>query len=223
MRRILDPREGRAFIADLLAFQARVARIGAVNGLAQTLLKLTVPGRAGHLPGRRAVGPHAWSTPTTAGRSTSRCAAPASSSRPRPATLLAQLARRPDQAARHRPRAGAAPPPARALQAGRLHGRSPTTARRPSASSPSPAAAEAAVLVVPCRAGRAAAARGDGLLPPAAAWADTALELPEGWAGARAGRRADRPRAPAAVRRARRRGRARRAAGRAAAADTAGA
>ena len=26
---------------------------------------------------------------------------------------------------------------------------------------------------------------GDGLLPPAAAWADTALELPEGWAGAR--------------------------------------
>jgi (1->4)-alpha-D-glucan 1-alpha-D-glucosylmutase len=43
-RRILDPREGRAFMADLLAFQARIALVGAVNGLAQTLLKLTAPG-----------------------------------------------------------------------------------------------------------------------------------------------------------------------------------
>ena len=44
MRRILDPVSGRAFLADLLPFQARIARIGAVNGLAQTLLKLTAPG-----------------------------------------------------------------------------------------------------------------------------------------------------------------------------------
>jgi (1->4)-alpha-D-glucan 1-alpha-D-glucosylmutase len=44
VRRILDPREGRAFLADLLAFEPRIARIGAVNGLAQTLLKLTAPG-----------------------------------------------------------------------------------------------------------------------------------------------------------------------------------
>ena len=44
VRRILDPVTGRAFIADLLPFQAEVARIGAVNGLAQTLLKLTAPG-----------------------------------------------------------------------------------------------------------------------------------------------------------------------------------
>ncbi|MGH8722956.1 MAG: malto-oligosyltrehalose synthase, partial [Burkholderiales bacterium] len=44
VRRILDPREGRAFIADLLAFEPRIALAGAVNGLAQTLLKLTVPG-----------------------------------------------------------------------------------------------------------------------------------------------------------------------------------
>jgi (1->4)-alpha-D-glucan 1-alpha-D-glucosylmutase len=44
VRRILDPQEGRAFLADLLAFQPRIALIGAVNGLAQTLLKLTVPG-----------------------------------------------------------------------------------------------------------------------------------------------------------------------------------
>jgi (1->4)-alpha-D-glucan 1-alpha-D-glucosylmutase len=44
VRRILDPREGRVFIADLLAFEPRIALAGAVNGLAQTLLKLTVPG-----------------------------------------------------------------------------------------------------------------------------------------------------------------------------------
>src|ERR671918_568788 len=44
VRRILDPQDGRAFLADLLPFQAQVALIGALNGLAQTLLKLTVPG-----------------------------------------------------------------------------------------------------------------------------------------------------------------------------------
>jgi (1->4)-alpha-D-glucan 1-alpha-D-glucosylmutase len=44
VRRILDPQDGRALLADLLPFQAQVALIGAVNGLAQTLLKLTAPG-----------------------------------------------------------------------------------------------------------------------------------------------------------------------------------
>jgi (1->4)-alpha-D-glucan 1-alpha-D-glucosylmutase len=44
VRRILDPQEGRAFLSDLLAFAPRIARIGAANGLAQVLLKLTVPG-----------------------------------------------------------------------------------------------------------------------------------------------------------------------------------
>jgi (1->4)-alpha-D-glucan 1-alpha-D-glucosylmutase len=44
VRRVLDPQDSRAFLADLLAFQAGIALIGAVNGLAQTLLKLTVPG-----------------------------------------------------------------------------------------------------------------------------------------------------------------------------------
>jgi (1->4)-alpha-D-glucan 1-alpha-D-glucosylmutase len=44
VRRILDPQEGKAFLADLLAFQPRIALIGAINGLAQTLLKLTAPG-----------------------------------------------------------------------------------------------------------------------------------------------------------------------------------
>ena len=37
---------GRAFIADLRRSRDRIARFGALNGLAQTLLKLTVAGRA---------------------------------------------------------------------------------------------------------------------------------------------------------------------------------
>jgi (1->4)-alpha-D-glucan 1-alpha-D-glucosylmutase len=44
VRRILDPHEGRAFLADFLPFQAQIALVGALNGLAQTLLKLTAPG-----------------------------------------------------------------------------------------------------------------------------------------------------------------------------------
>jgi (1->4)-alpha-D-glucan 1-alpha-D-glucosylmutase len=44
VRRILDPGEGRVFLADLLAFEPQIALVGAVNGLAQTVLKLTVPG-----------------------------------------------------------------------------------------------------------------------------------------------------------------------------------
>jgi (1->4)-alpha-D-glucan 1-alpha-D-glucosylmutase len=44
VRRILDPQEGRAFLTDLLAFQPQIALIGALNGLAQTLLQLTAPG-----------------------------------------------------------------------------------------------------------------------------------------------------------------------------------
>ncbi|MGH6921253.1 MAG: malto-oligosyltrehalose synthase [Geminicoccaceae bacterium] len=44
VRRILDPHDGRAFLADFLPFQAQIALVGALNGLAQTLLKLTAPG-----------------------------------------------------------------------------------------------------------------------------------------------------------------------------------
>ena len=44
VRRILDPREARAFLTDLLAFEPRIAVVGAANGLAQILLKLTAPG-----------------------------------------------------------------------------------------------------------------------------------------------------------------------------------
>jgi (1->4)-alpha-D-glucan 1-alpha-D-glucosylmutase len=43
-RRILDPEKAGAFLDDFLPFQKRVARYGAFNSLAQTLLKITTPG-----------------------------------------------------------------------------------------------------------------------------------------------------------------------------------
>jgi (1->4)-alpha-D-glucan 1-alpha-D-glucosylmutase len=42
--RLLDPAQGRRFLADLAAFQAPVARLGMLNGLAQVVLKVTAPG-----------------------------------------------------------------------------------------------------------------------------------------------------------------------------------
>jgi (1->4)-alpha-D-glucan 1-alpha-D-glucosylmutase len=42
--KLLDPQSGRAFLDSFLPFQRRVARLGVVNTLAQTLLKLTAPG-----------------------------------------------------------------------------------------------------------------------------------------------------------------------------------
>ncbi len=44
IRRVLNPGTSAAFLADFQRFQNQIARIGVVNGLAQTLLKLTVPG-----------------------------------------------------------------------------------------------------------------------------------------------------------------------------------
>ncbi len=41
---VLDPERSRAFVNDLSIFQAELAPAGAVNGLAQTALKLTAPG-----------------------------------------------------------------------------------------------------------------------------------------------------------------------------------
>jgi (1->4)-alpha-D-glucan 1-alpha-D-glucosylmutase len=41
---ILDPASGAAFLADFMVAQARLARYGFLNGLAQTLLKLAAPG-----------------------------------------------------------------------------------------------------------------------------------------------------------------------------------
>jgi (1->4)-alpha-D-glucan 1-alpha-D-glucosylmutase len=44
VRRVLDPDRARHFLADFIPFQERIALTGAVNGLAQVLLKLTAPG-----------------------------------------------------------------------------------------------------------------------------------------------------------------------------------
>ena len=44
VRAVLDPARSAEFLADAAAFQARIAVAGALNGLAQTLLRLTVPG-----------------------------------------------------------------------------------------------------------------------------------------------------------------------------------
>jgi (1->4)-alpha-D-glucan 1-alpha-D-glucosylmutase len=41
---ILDPRRSRQFLRDFRGFQASVARVGAFNSLAQTLIKITAPG-----------------------------------------------------------------------------------------------------------------------------------------------------------------------------------
>jgi (1->4)-alpha-D-glucan 1-alpha-D-glucosylmutase len=44
--RILNPESGNSFLNDFRPFQKRVASFGAINSLAQTLLKFTVPGVA---------------------------------------------------------------------------------------------------------------------------------------------------------------------------------
>ena len=44
VRRILDARRHNPFLAELAMFQRRLAALGATNGLAQTVLKLTMPG-----------------------------------------------------------------------------------------------------------------------------------------------------------------------------------
>src|SRR3989442_1654391 len=41
---LLDPTRSQAFLDDFTAFQARVAHFGALNSLAQTLIKITAPG-----------------------------------------------------------------------------------------------------------------------------------------------------------------------------------
>lgn len=41
---LLDPREGNLFLPDFLQLERKVARFGALNGLSQTLCKLTAPG-----------------------------------------------------------------------------------------------------------------------------------------------------------------------------------
>src|SRR5260221_5579860 len=42
--RILDPKRGQPFLRHFLPFQSRIARLGMLNSLVQTTLKLTSPG-----------------------------------------------------------------------------------------------------------------------------------------------------------------------------------
>jgi (1->4)-alpha-D-glucan 1-alpha-D-glucosylmutase len=180
VRRILDPREGRAFIADLLGFEPRIAVTGAVNGLAQVLLKLTVPGVPDNYQGcelwdlslvdpdnrrpvdyelRRAyleqdADPAALLASWRDGRIKQHVIARALALRRR----APELFERGDYTA-----LGAA---------GRHAERVVAFARR---------TAEAAVLVVAPRLVAPLLRDADRPLPPAAAWVDTSIELPEGW------------------------------------------
>jgi (1->4)-alpha-D-glucan 1-alpha-D-glucosylmutase len=181
VRRILDPLGARAFLADLLPFEARIARIGAVNGLAQTLLKLTVPGVPDTYQGSEA-----WDL-----------------------SLVDPDNRRPvDFELRERWLAEALPPEGllRDWRSGRIkqHVVARTLALRrqlpelfsqgdylPLATQGTHAervvaflrrSPQATALVIVPRLIATLLPDGDDLLPPPAAWADTALELPDGWA-----------------------------------------
>jgi (1->4)-alpha-D-glucan 1-alpha-D-glucosylmutase len=184
VRRILDPVSARAFLADLVPFQAQIARIGALNGLAQTLLKLTVPGVPDTYQGtelwdltlvdpdnrrpvdfaqrldwlEHAAAPADLLASWRDGRIKQHVIARALGLRRRAPELFLQ--------GDYQPLAATGTHAERVLAFAR---------RAPEVS---------AIVVVP-RLAAALLPEGDGLLPAAAAWADTALELPEAWAGAR--------------------------------------
>ncbi len=85
----LDP--SRPVLADIIAFATRLNAPGAINGLAQTLLRLTTPGVPDLYQGTEFCGPKKTplSTRTTAARSISPPAPPPSKPRGLPAELLA--------------------------------------------------------------------------------------------------------------------------------------
>lgn len=183
VRRILDPREGRTFLADFLPFQARLAPLGAINGLAQTLLKLTVPGVPDTYQGCEL-----WDLslvdpdnrrPVDFARREGWLAAP----RP-PAELLRdwrsgriklQLIARTLDLRRRLPDLFAAGEYLPLATSGAHAERILAFARR--------SGDDALVVVVPRL--TQPLVQGDLPLPPAAAWGDTAIELPEWWPGAR--------------------------------------
>jgi maltooligosyltrehalose synthase len=70
---LFAPNEQPALLSEIAAFAGRIAPAGAVNSLAQTLLKLTAPGVPDTYQAR-SCGTSAWSTRTTDGRSISRSA-----------------------------------------------------------------------------------------------------------------------------------------------------
>jgi (1->4)-alpha-D-glucan 1-alpha-D-glucosylmutase len=183
VRRILDPVGARAFLADFLPFQAQLARIGAVSGLAQTLLKLTVPGVPDTYQGselwdltlvdpdnrrpvdfaqrlawlEQAADPAELLAAWRDGRIKQHVIARALALRRRVPDLFTQ--------GDYQALAASGPQAERILAFAR---------RTP----------QAAVLVVVPRLVAPLLPEGENLLPPPAAWADTALELPEAWAGA---------------------------------------
>ena len=56
IEKILEPSKDNAFLGQLRQWTRKIARFGALNSLAQTLLKLTCPGAPDLIPGNRAVG-----------------------------------------------------------------------------------------------------------------------------------------------------------------------
>ncbi|HEX5795854.1 MAG TPA: malto-oligosyltrehalose synthase, partial [Geminicoccaceae bacterium] len=180
VRRILDPREGRAFIADLLGFEPRIARIGAVNGLAQTLLKLAAPGVPDTYQGCEL-----WDLslvdPDNRRPVDYELRRAYLEQDADPATLVASW--RDGRVKQH--------VIARALalrrRAPELFERGDYTALAAAGSHAERVVAfarrsgEAAVLVVAPRLVAPLLRDADRPLPPAAAWSDTSIELPEGW------------------------------------------
>ena len=51
VQKLLKPGQQNRFFNDFVRFENRIARLGLWNSLAQTVLKLTMPRRARHLPG----------------------------------------------------------------------------------------------------------------------------------------------------------------------------
>jgi (1->4)-alpha-D-glucan 1-alpha-D-glucosylmutase len=182
VRRILDPVSARAFLADLLSFQAQVARIGAVNGLAQTLLRLTAPGVPDTYQGcelwdlslvdpdnRRPVDYELRRTYLEQGADPAALLAGWRDGRIKQQVVARALALR-----RRAPELFGQGDYVALATAGTHAERVVAFARR---------APDAAVLVVAPRLIAPLLAEDDLPLPPAAAWADTSIELPEGWPG----------------------------------------
>ena len=119
VRRILDPQEGRAFLADLLAFQPRIALDRGGQRPRPDAPEAHRPRRARHLSGLRALGPQpGGSGQPPPGRL--RAAAHFSRASRRSGRAARRLARRADQAARGGPHARAAAAPSGAVRDGLL-------------------------------------------------------------------------------------------------------
>ena len=53
---LIDPAKGKAFQADFAPMRQKIARLGMINSLSQTLLRLASPGVPDTYQGTRAVG-----------------------------------------------------------------------------------------------------------------------------------------------------------------------